>query len=117
MTNTKNDEFTDAEFEKDYIPFLVNKNLSYHPDCALVANEMNIRNFISNKNQYRFMNLIIRRRKRLVVWEKPTKNKNVEIVAKYYKISHEVAEEYAKVLSDDQVMELEERMDVGGRVK
>ena len=115
--NKEDNDFSDAEFEKDYSPFLVNKNLSYHVDSVLVANEMNTRKFIDNKNQFRFLYLIVPKLKRNIVWAKATKDKNLEIVSKYYKISLEKAESYLKILDNNQIEDLKSRMELGGRVK
>lgn len=35
--------------EKEYVPFLTNRGLSYYPDTVLHANEMNMRTSIDNK--------------------------------------------------------------------
>ena len=37
--------------EKGYTPYLTNRSLSYHNDCILYANEMNMRHHVDNKLQ------------------------------------------------------------------
>ena len=37
--------------ESEYVPFLVNRSLSYQIDCVSYANEMNRRSFIDKKLQ------------------------------------------------------------------
>ena len=34
---------TDELTEKEYVPFIVNRSLSYHQDCVFFANEVNRR--------------------------------------------------------------------------
>ena len=41
--------------EKEYVPFLVNRSLSYHKGCVLFANEINQRHFIDKKMQNDFL--------------------------------------------------------------
>ena len=48
----KRDLFEDPQAEKDYVPFLVNRSLSYFPDTALYANEMNQQAGIPKRWQY-----------------------------------------------------------------
>ena len=50
MTGTENDELA----ESSYVPFVVNKSLSYFPDTILHANEMNQYNSIDNAAGYVF---------------------------------------------------------------
>ena len=40
----KKSVFRDELDYKDYKPFLINRALSYHMDCVLYVNEMNINN-------------------------------------------------------------------------
>ena len=47
----KKDLIVDELTEKDYIPFLINRSLSYHKDCIIYANEMNRRHFLDKKLQ------------------------------------------------------------------
>jgi len=117
VSHIKDDKFTDAEYEKDYIPFLVNRSLSFHADTVLVVNELNTRSFIDNKNQFRFLNLIIPKRKRNPVWIKQTKDKDLKLVSDYYGISLEKTEIYMKILFDEQLESIKEKMNKGGRTK
>ena len=50
MKNTANDELA----EKDYVPILTNKSLSYFTDNLLYANEMNRYHFLDKRLQYEF---------------------------------------------------------------
>jgi len=117
ISHVKDDEFTDAEFEKDYVPFLVNRSLSFHADAVLVANELNTRPFIDNKNQFRFLSLIVPERKRNPVWTKQTKDKDLKLVSDHYGVSLEKAEIYMKILSSEELESIKKEMNTGGRTK
>ena len=117
ISHLKNNTFTDAELEKDYVPYFVNKSLSYHADTILAANEINIRPNIDNKNQYRFLKHVISKRKRNVVWTNPVKDKTLELVSDYYNVSLEKAEIYVKILSEKQINIINKEMNVGGAQK
>ena len=45
----------DHQVEKQYIPFIVNKGLSYSMDTAIHANEMNIRPNTPKKLQFDYL--------------------------------------------------------------
>ena len=70
MTNSESPNTT----EKMYEPFLVNRALSYYPDCILSANEMNIQPFLEKKMQYDYLLHTIRPRKRFSKWVKKEKD-------------------------------------------
>ena len=42
ILQTKKSVVNDDIDAKDYVPFMVNRSLSYHMDCILYANEMNL---------------------------------------------------------------------------
>ena len=45
----------DNELEKQYIPYIVNKALSFTCDTVLHANEVNARPFLDKKLQYHYL--------------------------------------------------------------
>ena len=40
---------------KDYVPFVINRALSYHMDCILYANEINMNSYIDKDMQYHYL--------------------------------------------------------------
>ena len=52
------------EDEKSYVPFIINRALSFHRDCVSMANEMNIRPQTPKLLQYHFLIATIRKWKR-----------------------------------------------------
>lgn len=97
MRGTDNDELG----EKSYQPYLVNKALSYFTDTLLYANEMNKYSFLDNKMQYEYLLSSIRPNKRFSKWVKKTEDKSVQAVSQYYKVSMKRAEEYIRVLKQE----------------
>jgi hypothetical protein len=116
INHTKKDLFnTDDEFvEKEYVPFVVNRCLSYFPDTIYAVNEMNIKPLTDKKMQFHFLSGIIRPRKRFSKWEKKTKYDEIEVVKKYYGYSNRRAEEALKILTPEQIEEMKEYLNVGG---
>jgi hypothetical protein len=101
--------------EKEYVPFLVNKSLSYQKDCILFANEMNRRHFLDNKLQFDFLINTIRSKKRsFVKWVKPEVNDDVNMIKKYFGYNDDKARQALRVLTSEDLAIVRDRMDVGG---
>jgi hypothetical protein len=102
----------DALAEKGYNAYLVNMGLSYFPDTIEYANMMNRSVQLDNKLQYSFFLNILRPKKRFAKWVKKHESADIEIVKAYYKCNNARANEYVKILTKDQIKELETRTTV-----
>ena len=112
---TKKNIMVDDITEKAYIPYMVNRQLSYFPDTVLAANEMNRNHHIDNRLQFDFFINIIRKRKRFSKWFKPEQISDLDVVKKYYGYSNEKAHQVLTILTTDQVKELKRKVMTGGR--
>ena len=112
---TKKNIMVDNITEKAYIPYMVNRQLSYFPDTVLAANEMNRNHHIDNRLQFDFFINIIRKRKRFSKWYKPETVSDLEAVKKYYGYSNEKARQFLTLLNTDQINELKRKVTTGGR--
>jgi hypothetical protein len=109
---TKEDVLVD---EKDYAPFLVNKALSFHYDCIMYANQMNISHHLAAKLQNDFLLNTVRAWKRpYQKWIKKETVENLAAVKEYFKYSNERAMEVLPLLSSDQLDEIRRKLDRGG---
>lgn len=92
------------ETEKEYLPFMVNRALSFSPDAVLYANSMNTNWFIDKRMQYDFLYASIRRRKRFDKWQKKenTDERILSSVMEVYKVGPRRAAEYISMLTDEQ---------------
>ena len=97
----------DILLEKQYVPFIVNKYLSYFPDTLMHSNQMNKLSFISKKDQYEYFINAIRKRKRYSKWKKKEDNLQKEIslknIMEYFECSYKRAEEYLNILNNHQI--------------
>jgi len=115
ITYGKKNLIVDAQTEKDYNSFLVNRALSYHYDCILFANEMNQRHFLDKKLQNDFCINTIRSRKRpFAKWVKSERSEDLECIKKYFNYSDARAIEALSLLSKEQIQELKEKTETGG---
>jgi hypothetical protein len=115
INDTKEDIMVDDLSEKGYNSFMVNRGLSYFNDTILMANEMNINHHLDKKLQFKFYINIIRKRKRFSKWFKPETEDDVNVVKEYYGYSKEKAIQVLKLLSKQQIKELNEKVYKGGR--
>jgi hypothetical protein len=111
----KNNVFLDAPDYSDYIPYVVNKALSYHIDCVLYANEMNIHRNLDKDMQYQYLLNSIRSKKRgYQEWQKFKPDPDIECIKKYYNYSDQKAREALLILTNEQVADIKVLMTVGG---
>jgi hypothetical protein len=105
----------DSTLIKEYPPFIINKCLSGHLDCLFFVNEMNKLHFLDKDMQYNFYLNILRKRKRFSPWIKKEKVSDLEFVKQYYGYSNEKASQVLKILSDEQIEFIKQRLDTGGK--
>jgi|TARA_B100000959_G_scaffold272974_1_gene322945 hypothetical protein len=104
----------DALTEKEYMPFLVNRGLSFFQDTILQVNEMNRCHFLDKKLQFDYLLNNIRPRSRWSKWLKPSKIENLEIVKTYFGFGNEKAKDALEVLSDTQIEKIKAQFTEGG---
>ena len=115
LQKKKEDEELDY---KEYAPFIVNRALSYHIDCVLYANEMNLHPNIDKEMQYQYLLNTIRPIKRkFQPWQKSENDKNIECVKTYFGYSNQKAKEALRILTDEQIAEIKAKTNKGGVTK
>jgi hypothetical protein len=115
ITFGKKDVMVDPDMEKKYVPFMVNRSLSYFTDTVHMANEMNRYHHLDKKLQFQFLLNIVRKKKRFSKWVKPTTDSNVDVIKEYYGYSNEKAIQILPLLSTDQLNIIKNKVNKGGR--
>jgi len=92
--------------EKDYVPFVINKCLSYFPDTIFYSNQMNQMSFLDKKMQYDYYIHSISKRKRFSKWIKPEENSDIEIIKEVYGYSDARAREVVDLVPMDKLKDL-----------
>lgn len=100
--------------EKQYVPYIVNKGLSYGPDTVIQANEMNSRPHLEKHLQFYFLINTIRPKKRFNKWVKSEKIEAMDIIKSYYNFSTEKARQALSILNEEQINHLKEKLKKGG---
>jgi hypothetical protein len=113
--NTTKKNLLDEDPTLKYPSFIINRCMSGHIDTILLANEMNVQNHLDPKLQYDFFINIVRPKKRFAPWLRKDKLNSLELVKEYYGYSDEKARVALKILTDEQLNYIANRMDRGGK--
>ena len=112
---TKKDIMVDDIAEKAYLPYMINRSLSYFNDTVLMANEMNTKHHLDHKLQYSFLINIVRKRKRFSKWNKPELENDIDVGKEYYGYSNEKAKQALDILDDVEIEHIKRIINRGGR--
>jgi len=104
----------DGTAEKQYVPFIVNRAMSYHIDTVLFANDMNMYPALDKKLQYRYHLNSVRPRKRFSKWSKPIDSDDLKLVQQAYGYNIRLATETLSLLSKEQLNTIRTKHDEGG---
>lgn len=103
------------QLEKEYSAFMVNRGLSYFPDTLFYANELNMLAQLDSLLQWDYYLNSIRPRKRFSKWSKREKDSDLEAVQEYFGYGYNKAQQALTVLSTQQLEQLKERLEKGGK--
>ncbi len=101
-------------YEKEYVPLVINKCLSYFPDSILDANQCNQMSHLSSKMQFDYLRLSLRKRKRFSKWLKREDDDKLSLIKKHYNYSNQRAREVLSLLSEEQIQNIEALYNTGG---
>jgi hypothetical protein len=100
--------------EKAYVPFVINRSLSYFPDTILYANQVNHYNQLDKKMQFDYLRLSLRPRKRFSKWIKSQEEDDLQLIKDHYNYSNERATEVLRVLTPNQIEDIRSLYQYGG---
>ena len=100
--------------EKEYNPYIVNRGFTYFEDTILHANEMNQRHELFPGAQFEYYRSVLRKRKRFSKWHKSEKNNDLDAIQQVYECNRTVAKMYLKVLNEEQLKSVHEKLVIGG---
>jgi hypothetical protein len=82
---------------------------------VLFVNEMNKYHFLDKDLQYSFYLNTVRKRKRFSPWLRKDKIEDLDYVKRYYGYSNEKALQVLKILSNEQINFIKQRLEIGGK--
>lgn len=106
----------DSEMQKAYVPFVINRAMSFNLQSVLFANAMNKYPTLSPKQQFDFYYHGVPKGKRFDKWHKAeAKVDDVKMLQEYYDINMSEASNMIGLLTDDQLNELRTITSKGGK--
>ena len=115
---TKADLIKDSEnpdiTEKQYNAYIVNRGFTNFEDTILHANEMNQRHELFPAAQFDYYRAVLRKRKRFSKWPKADKDVNLDAIQEVYQCNRTGAKQYLKVLNEEQLQSVHDRLVTGG---
>lgn len=117
INDTKKDLLTeDPQTESSYVPFMVNRGLSYFPDTIMFANEMNQHAGVPKRWQFDFYRIGVAKKKRFSKWHKKDQStEEIKLVMQEYNYSASKAAAALELLKPEHIKELQEKYSVGGK--
>ena len=101
--------------KKKYVPFIVNKCMSYFPDTIIQSNNMNLNSHLDKEMHYDYLMYSTRSRNRFSKWHRKTVPDDLDLIKEYFGYSNEKACEALKILSRDDIEDIKSEMDTGGQ--
>lgn len=118
ILQTKKNVLENERDVNQYNPYVVNKALSFHMDCILYANQMNMNYNLDNDLQFQYyLNTVRPMKRKFQPWQKAEVNKDMEPVKEYFGFSNEKAKQALRVLNSDQLTYIKEKTNKGGVTK
>lgn len=115
--NDKKYMMVDAEAERAYVPFVINRALSNFIDAVPYVHFLNVYHSLPNKMQYDYLYYGLRKMKRYGKWNKLDKHEYLDDVMNYFKVSQSKAIGYIDRLTVEQLQSLRSKMTNFGGVK
>ena len=114
--NNKTSIEWDEVTEKTYSPFIINRGLSFNLQTIMFANAMNQYPQLSKDMQYAFYYNGVPKGKRFDKWQKKSEQSDdVKALQEFFNINIHRAEEARKLLSNEQLDMIKDKMKKGGR--
>ena len=113
---TKDADLIDEYNKSDYVPFLINRGLSFYPETILHANFLNSQHHLDRILQYKYYLSAIKKKKRFSKWhKKEADTMDLTLVKEYFGYSSEKANEALSILSEEQLNMIKEKLYKGGK--
>jgi Bacteriophage clamp loader A subunit len=104
----------DSKVEKLYLPFIVNKCMSYFPDTIFTANQANGISHTDRKMQYDYLLNSIRPKKRFAPWQKKVEDSELDLIKAAYGVSEKKALEIMAIITPEKMDIIRKSQYTGG---
>ena len=104
----------DADAEKKYPAYVVNRCLSSFMDTILLSNEMNKNSHLPKRLQYDFLINSVKPRKRFSPWARKDTIDYLDVIKEYYGYNDDKALQALRILTKDQLDKIAHLLRKGG---
>ena len=104
----------DDQAEKGYVPYVINRCLSYFIDTIIHANQMNQYPLVDKSMQFDYYLNVIRKRKRYSKWLKTETDDNFNVIKEYYGYSNAKTKDVISIFTQNDIDEMKEYLSGGG---
>tara|TARA_Y100001970_G_scaffold43349_1_gene54008 strand:- start:299 stop:691 length:393 start_codon:yes stop_codon:yes gene_type:complete len=104
----------DADAEKKYPAYVVNRCLSSFMDTILLSNEMNRNSHLPKRLQYDFLINSVKPRKRFSPWARKDTIDYLDVIKEYYGYNDDKALQALRILTNDQLDKIAHLLRKGG---
>lgn len=109
----KTKEYQDLK-DGQYSSFRTNVVVSNHVDTILYANSMNLNYILDDQLHYDYLFYSVKSRSRFFKRSKPVNFDDVSSVSQYYKYNRKKSVEALKILTNDNIKKIKQRLEKGG---
>jgi len=100
--------------DKEYVPYVINRCLSYFPDTLFHANRVNSKSNLTKIQQYQYYLNSVSPRKRFSRWIKQEKSDDIELIMEYYGYSRRHAQSVLTILNSKELDKMKDLLKKGG---
>ena len=101
----------DPNSEKFYVPFVVNKSLSYFSECLFHVNFMNKFHELPKKMQYDYYFYTLKKKNRFAKWVKEEEDsQDLKDIMEYYNYSKNKAKDVLPLLKQEDLVYIREQL-------
>ena len=102
---------------KKYVPFIINKGMSYFPESIIQSNNMNFFCGIDKRMHFDYLQHSVRKRKRFSKWLKKNTSKDLQVIKDYFGYSNSKAYDVLDILTRDDINKMKGELSIGGNIR
>jgi len=99
---------------KKYVPFIINKGMSYFPESIIQSNNMNFFCGIDKRMHFDYLQHSVRKRKRFSKWLKKNTSNDLQVIKDYFGYSNSKAYDVLDILTKDDINKMKGDLSIGG---
>ena len=117
INQNKKNLMEDIQCEKEYLPYITNRCLSYFIDTIFYVNQMNQVPYLDKRLQYDYLRIKVAKKNRFSKWHKLEEDSTIDYIKEYYGYSTQKAKDVLMLLPPEQIDHIKQSLNKGGAKK